>query len=138
LLLFGARRVSAESFWGYIDFSISHFFDISISRSTDKSVSKTVPNSSFLLFPPDYSALSFLVVLPDYPAFPSSYSAGLSGFSFFVFCRIIRLLSVPLHIVLCPRVPRAGCYRFCPSLSCVRHLRWRVSFCVHCAGCYPA
>ena len=52
-----------------------------------------------------------------------------SGFSFFVFCRMPSgFYLFPLHIVLCPRVPRAGCDRFCPALSCVRHLRWRVSF----------
>ena len=68
-----------------------------------------------------------------------SISAGYyPALSFFVFRRIIRLfllrippdvirlLPIPLHVVLCPRVPRAVCYRFCPSLSCVPHLRWCV------------
>ena len=58
-----------------------------------------------------------------------------SGFSFFVFRRMSSgFYLFPLHIVLCPRVPRAGCYRFCPALSCVRHLRWRVSSCLYSAG----
>ena len=51
---------------------------------------------------------------------------GLSGFYLFL-----------LHIVLCPRVPRAGCYRFSPSWSCACHLRWRVSFAFTCGASLP-
>jgi len=78
----------------------------------------SVPNSSFLSFPPDYSA------------FPSSYSAGLFG-SFFL---VISAGLNPAFICSCSTLSCVREFRervviaFNPSLSSARHLRWRVSF----------
>ena len=102
----------APSLFCYIDFSISHFFAISISRSTDKSVSKTVPNFSFLSFPPDYSAL------------PSSCSAGLNPALSCYFRRIIRLFLLrilPDWIRLLP-IPAPHCPVPASSASGLRSL----------------
>ena len=94
------------------------FFDISISWSTDESVSKTVPNSSFLSFPPDYPALSFfvfrriesgssfLVVPPDW----------IRLFLLRILPDVIRLLPIPALHCPVPASSASGLLSLLPRL----------------------
>lgn len=140
MLLFGARRVSAESFFAisislYLIFLLYRFLDLPINR-----YQKPCQTSLSCLFR-RIIRLFLLRIPPDYSALPSSCSAGCHpALSFCVhFRRIIRFFflvsSAGLNpAFICSR-STLSCARefrervsiaFSPSLSCVRHLRWRV------------
>ena len=90
-------------------------FSALISAPSGLTLGAIPPSPAPAILPPS-SVLSVSISAGCHPAFPSSYSAG---------CHPAFICS--RSTLSCAREFRERvAIAFCPSLSCVRHLRWRV------------